>query len=277
MAVIGFSYHLDRPQALELGRRTAEWLEAQGHEAVVVTADGGAQGTATESKFDLVVSLGGDGTMLRTVEAVLGLGAPVLGVNFGRFGYLTAVEPDGLRRAIQRFLAGDFSLDRRMTLEGVVVGRDGEPRRRANALNDFVLARPSGTHTISGEVSISGQRFLSYAADAMIVSTPTGSTGYNLSARGPVISPGLRCLVLTPVAPHMLFDRAVVLPESDEVVIALKGRCPADLIVDGAACGQLHVGERLVCRAGQQDALLVNFGDRKFESVLKSKFHLTDR
>lgn len=227
---------------------------------------------------DLVVSLGGDGTMLRTVGTVLGLGVPVLGVNFGRFGYLSAVEPDGLHHAISRFLKDDYLVERRLTVEAEVLPADGGPHRYlANALNDVVLARPGGTHTIDAEVAISGAKFLSYAADAMIIATPTGSTGYNLSARGPIISPGLRCLVLTPVAPHMLFDRSVVLDQADEVVIKLQGRWPADLIVDGVSCGQLEQHERLVCRASARDALLVNFGDRKFEMVLKSKFHLTDR
>jgi NAD+ kinase len=118
---------------------------------------------------------------------------------------------------------------------------------------------------------------LSYAADSMIVSTATGSTGYNLSARGPIVSPKLRCLVVTPVSPHMLFDRSIVLDPSDEVSFRLQGPWGADLIVDGAACGLVDTGEQIICRVGENDALLVDFGDRKFEKVLKSKFHLADR
>lgn len=286
MASIGFSCHFERRQALDLAHETAEWLIGAGHDAVVLpqgdglvgTGEGGLSPQEALGKLDLMVSLGGDGTMLHTVGLMLEHGVPVMGVNFGRFGYLTAVEPDGLRHAIERFLGGDYSLDRRITLDcGVMARQHDKPRALPSSLNDIVLSRPSGTHTINARVSISGHNFLSYAADAMIISTPTGSTGYNLSARGPIVSPGLRCLVLTPVAPHMLFDRSVVLDQHDEVVIELHGRCPADLIVDGRSCGQLEVGERLVCRAGAQDAMLVNFGDRKFETVLKSKFHLTDR
>jgi NAD+ kinase len=240
----------------------------------------GAQ-TAIIADLDLVVSLGGDGTMLRAVGMALGSGVPVLGVNFGRFGYLTAAEPDGLQHAIERFLDGDYHLDRRMTIDALVIadGPDGDGglRYRASGLNDIVLARPSGKHTINAGLAISGERFLSYAADSMIVSTATGSTGYNLSARGPIVSPKLRCLVVTPVSPHMLFDRSIVLDPTDEVSFRLQGPCGADLIVDGAPCGQVDVGEQLVCRVGQNDALLVDFGDRNFERVLKSKFHLADR
>lgn len=284
MASIAFSCHFERQQALELAKQTSEWLAEAGHDAVLLPEGQGdgerpdRDGDVALAKLDLLVSLGGDGTMLRTVGLVLGLGVPVLGVNFGRFGYLTSVEPEGLRAAIKRFLDGDYSLDRRMTLDVDVVAEPGQPARRsARGLNDVVLARPSGTHTINAAVSISGQDFLSYAADAMILSTPTGSTGYNLSARGPILSPGLRCLVLTPVAAHMLFDHSVVLDPGDEVVLRVGGRCDADLIVDGIPFGQVAVGEALVCRAGANDAMLVNFGDRKFETVLKSKFHLTDR
>jgi NAD+ kinase len=280
MALIAFATHAERQNAVELAKLTAVWLEEKGHEAVLLPELGLSRKNRTQELegVDLLVSLGGDGTMLRTVGLALGTDVPVLGVNLGHFGYLTAVEPDGLRRAIERFLSGDYHLERRMTVEVRVlpVGSD-RPRLSETGLNDIVLARPSGTHTISASVAISGERFLRYAADAIIVSTPTGTTGYNLSARGPIVLPTLRCLVLTPVSPHMLFDRSLVLDSSVTVSMELGGRFDADLIVDGVPCGQLEVGERLVCSGGTRDATLVSFGDRDFETVLKNKFHLTDR
>lgn len=280
MAAIGFASHLERPHAVELAKSTAVWLEEQGHDAVMMSEPGLLREPGPQSLkgLDLLVSLGGDGTMLRTVGMALGTEVPVLGVNFGRFGYLTAVEPDGLRHAIERFLAGDYHLQRRMTVGAQVFANGSrQPRMSGAGLNDIVLARPSGTHTINASVAISGERFLSYAADAIIVSTPTGTTGYNLSARGPIVSPKLRCLVLTPVSPHMLFDRSLVLDSSATVSIELDGEGDADLVVDGVPCGQFELGERLVCTAGAHDAMLVSFGDRDFETVLKNKFHLADR
>ena len=279
MATIGFAPHEERHRAVKIAKATAQWLEGQGHSAVVLPAVAlmKARPEGLE-KLDLLVSLGGDGTMLRTAGMVVGTGVPVLGVNFGRFGYLTAVEPDGLQLALERFLAGDYKLERRTTLDASVVpDASSSPRLSTTGLNDVVLARPSGTHTITTSVAIAGKRFLSYVADSMIVSTATGSTGYNLSARGPIVSAKLRCLVLTPVSPHMLFDRSVVLDSSDEVSLQMEGRFPAELIVDGVPCGQVAVGERVVCRAGANDAVLVNFADRDFETILKSKFHLADR
>ena len=279
MARIGLAPHAARPSVVKVAKATAAWLAEEGHIAVVLPEVGLEQEKPEGvHELDLLVSLGGDGTMLRTVGMVIGTGVPVLGINFGAFGYLTAAEPDGLRQAITRFLSGDYELARRMTVDATIVpGGSDTPRYRATGLNDIVLARPSGMHTIKTSVAIAGERFLSYAADSMIVSTATGSTGYNLSARGPIVSPKLRCLILTPVSPHMLFDRSVALDPSDEVSFQLEGRCGADLIVDGVPCGQVDVGERLVCRAGEDDAILVSFGDRSFESVLKKKFRLADR
>jgi NAD+ kinase len=284
VATIGFAPNSERASAVELAKSTAAWLEDMGHETVLLPdeiplrADGERSPVPGVEDLDLLVSLGGDGTMLRAVGLVLGTDVPVLGVNFGRFGYLAAVEPDGSHRAIERFLVGDYELERRMTIDvQVLVKATKSLRYRSTALNDITIARPSGMHTINANVSIRGQRFLSYAADAMIVATATGSTGYNLSARGPIVSPKLRCLVLTPVAAHMLFDRSLILDSTDEVSFELHGRTGADLIVDGVPCGHLELGERLICAAGAHDALLVTFGGKSFESILKNKFHLTDR
>jgi len=171
--------------------------------------------------------------MLRAVGLALGTGVPVLGANFGRFGYLTAAEPDGLQLAIQRFLDGDYHLERRMTIDAVIVP-DGTaaPRYRASGLNDIVAGPPvrqahdqRRARHLRGTVLELCRRF-----DDRLHAT--GSTGYNLSARGPIVSPKLRCLVVTPVSPHMLFDRSIVLDPSDEVSFRLQGPWGADLIVD---------------------------------------------
>ncbi|HTV12617.1 MAG TPA: NAD(+)/NADH kinase [Acidimicrobiales bacterium] len=279
MARIGLVPHVERSTAVEVAKDTALWLEEAGHRAIVIF-DGSPSGLdkAELGSLDLLVSMGGDGTMLRAVGMVVGADVPVLGVNFGAFGYLSAAEPEGLREAVQRFLSGDYQLTHRMTVDADVLPK-GSTRKRysATGVNDVVLSRPSGTHAIKTRVSISGEGFLTYASDSMIVSTATGSTGYNLSARGPIVSPRLRCLVLTPVSPHMLFDRSLVLDSTDEVLLRVEGQSKAELIVDGVRHGSLEVGEQLACRAGTHDAVLVSFGERSFESVLKTKFHLADR
>jgi NAD+ kinase len=284
MAIIGLVPHGERPEAMALAEKTAGWLEANGHEVRLLTADGdedahwGCPAGQLVPGLDLVVSLGGDGTMLRTVDLVCGSGVPVLGVNVGHLGYLTEVMPDELPEALTRFLAGDYRLEPRMTLEVEVVAASGESEPRSiHALNDAVLQRTPTGHTVRLAVSISGEPFLTYAADSMIVASPTGSTAYNLSAHGPVVSPRARVLVITPVAAHQLFDRSLVLAQGEDVSLEVIDGRQADLIVDGQDLGFLSAGDVLRCRTGQHDALLVSFGNRHFHQILKQKFNLPDR
>lgn len=279
MASVGFVVHAGRPTAARAADRTVAWLEAHGHRGRLLRIDGpdGAfpPPAAGSPPDDLVVSLGGDGTMLRSVGLACAAGTPVLGVNFGTLGYLTVVEPDDIVPALQRFLAGDYTIESRMTLDVSVGSDDGAaPPATHSVLNDVVLARPGGGHTVRVSVALNGAPFLSYAADAVIMTTPTGSTAYNLSARGPIASPRTRVQIITPVAPHSLFDRSLVLDASEEVTIAPVADTVADLVVDGYGVGSVKPGQHVTSRGGAHDAHFVTFGDRPFEAVLKRKFNL---
>ena len=279
MATIGFVVHTQREGARLLAKETSEWLEEQGHRPVILASDTDS-GIPDCRGLDLAVSLGGDGTMLRTVDLVCGGAVPVLGVNLGHLGYLTVVEPSGLRSALSRFLAGDYRVEARMTLDITVTGADGggaPPVVTRSALNDVVLQRTSVGHTMHTEVAVNGIPFLSFASDSLILSTPTGSTAYNLSARGPIVSPHARVSILTPVAPHMLFDRSLVLDADEEVSITVAGDHPADVVVDGWLAATVAPGQTVNCREGRHDALLVTFRERDFHRILKSKFNLKDR
>jgi NAD+ kinase len=280
MAVIGFVPHLHRPRALDLAERTARWLRDAGHDARVFSeVPDGQWATSGEpvAGLDLAVSLGGDGTMLRTVDLVAAAEVPVLGVNVGHLGYLTVVGPEGLEDALTRFLAGSYRLEARMTIEVSVVRDDADiPALAVHALNDAVLQRVTGGHTIRVAVSVAGEPFLTYAADSMILASPTGSTAYNLSARGPIVSPRARVLLLTPVAAHMLFDRTLIFDAGEDLSLeVIDGQ--AELVVDGRSTDVLHLGDVVRCRTGRHDALLVSFGERDFHHLLKQKFGLSDR
>ena len=276
MAVVGLLSHPGRPRALELEERTAVWLERLGHRARRLTAaEGASEGVPSDAGgLDLLVSLGGDGTMLRTVRLAAPAGVPVLGVNLGHLGYLTALEADALEPGLERFLAGDYAIDSRMTLE-VGRRRSGDDRvgDRWIALNDAVVQRPGGGHTIRVGVAVNGRRFVSFAADALIVATPTGSTAYNLSARGPIVSPRARVQILTPVAPHGLFDRSLVVDAGERLEITPEGGRAADLVIDGVPAGPVADGEVVEISAGK-DAHLVTFADRDFAEILTHKFAL---
>lgn len=281
MATVGMVVHTARPRAVELARRAAEWLAERGHQVRVPDRDAHATGLTPwacaeemlADDLDLALSFGGDGTMLRTVDMLAAEDVPVLGVNVGHLGYLTQVEPDELLHALERVLAGNYEIEERMMLAVSVEGAEHPPR---TALNETVIERTASGHTVRLAVEINDRFFTTYAADAMIVATPTGSTAYSLSARGPIVSPTHRALLLTPVAPHMLFDRTLVLDATETIRLeVLTGT--ASLSVDGRSVGRLQVGDAVVCKAGPHSARLVTFGGRDFHQTLKAKFGLADR
>jgi NAD+ kinase len=226
--------------------------------------------------LDFAVSLGGDGTMLRTVDLVASEGVPVLGVNLGQLGYLAEVEPAQLEDALRRALAGEYEISERMLLS-VVVDSDGLASGKWLALNEAVLEKCSSGHLVRLAVSINGKFFTTYAADGVIVATPTGSTAYNFSAQGPIVSPSHRCLILTPVSPHMLFHRSLVLGPEEELDFEVTSQLPVGLVLDGREVGRLSPGDSVTCTQGPRAALLMTLQPRDFHQVLKAKFGLADR
>jgi NAD+ kinase len=284
MATVGFVLHHEREQAAALARDAAGWLRAAGHEVRVPQPDADIAGLgevgcdegALSKGLDLAVSLGGDGTMLRTVDLVAGEGVPIIGVNVGQMGYLTDIEPAGTRAAIERFLTGERTIEERMLLTVTVEHADG---RRAEhlAFNEAVLEKTPMGHTVRLAVEVDDEFFTTYAADGLIVATPTGSTAYAFSARGPIVAPTHRALLLTPVSPHMLFDRTLVLEPSARLRLVVQGHRTATLSVDGRNLRELGDGDSIVCTAADRAARLVTFGDRDFLQILKTKFGLEDR
>lgn len=285
MSRVGLVLHHQREEAAAVTRDVAAWLAAAGHEVELPEADARLAGLedrgVPESWFgqglDLVVSLGGDGTMLRTVSLVAAHDVAVLGVNFGQLGYLTEVEPADLTSALERFFAGGHQLVERMLLEVRLGGGAGADPRTWVALNEAVLERTAAGHTVRLGVELDGRFFTTYAADALIVATPTGSTAYSLSARGPIVDPAHRALLLTPVSPHMLFDRTLVLNPDEWVRLEVQGHRPATLSVDGQPVADLDDGDAIECRASAHSARMVSFGARDFHEILKTKFGLADR
>ena len=283
MSVVGLIVHLGRDQAAVHARDLAQWLIAEGHEVRVPPDDAsdlalGPQVVAA-SQFceglDLVVTLGGDGSILRAVELLAGDEIPILGVNHGRLGYLTEVAPDEAQSAIARALHGRYDIEERMLVrtELMVAGRTSTHL----ALNEAVIERTSEANTVRLAVSIDGEFFTTYAADGLIVASPTGSTAYAFSARGPIIDATHRALLLTPVAPHMPFDRALVLPPATRLRLSIDGHRPAAVSVDGRRLMVIGDGDAIECTAADQTVHLVTFGPRRFQRVLKAKFGLNDR
>jgi NAD+ kinase len=284
LRTVGLVPHRDRPVAHELARRAAAWLAEHGLEVRIPAEDAaaaglpelGVGGDAFPRGLDVAISLGGDGTMLRTVDLVYEAGAAVLGVNVGQMGYLTEVEPGDLDRALARLLGGDFEVDERMVLE-VVVGSHGSAAGRWWALNEAVIEKVRNGRLVRLDVAINGTFFTSYAADGVIIATPTGSTAYSFSARGPIVSPRHRCVLLTPVSPHMLFDRALVLDPDEELRFTVDPARSATFTLDGREMGELAPGDTVTCTAGAKPARIVTLDRRDFHQILKAKFGLEDR
>lgn len=287
MSAVCIVAHHDRGEAGALADRTASWLCQNDHEVWMPPDDAAALGLEhlgdrrELASADLVLSLGGDGTMLRAVRLVNGAAVPLLGVNLGWLGYLTEVEAADLNEALERFLvgpdAGRWHVDERLMLDVRARGADGRPLGTWRALNEAVVEKRESGHTIRLLARIDGEPFTSYAADGMIVSTPTGSTAYSLSARGPIVSPRHRAVLLTPVAPHMLFDRSLVLDPSETIELEVIGHREAELAVDGRRVTGLAEGDVVACLPSTATARFVRFTERRYHQILKLKFGLTDR
>lgn len=276
--------HHERGDAADLARQAVSWLGERGHQAWVIPDDAtelGLGDLVSErpiDRADLVVCLGGDGTMLRAVRLLDGAAVPLLGVNVGVLGYLTEIDPPELSTALERFVAGadvgSWHLDERMMLQVAVAGGATGTWR---ALNEAVVEKHGSGHTVRLLARIAGEPFTSYAADGLIVATPTGSTAYSLSARGPVVSPRHRALLLTPVSPHMLFDRTLVLDPTETVEIEVDGHRLAVLAVDGRVVATLDDGDVVTCRPAMETANFVRLAPHHFHQILKAKFGLADR
>ena len=285
MSVISMMVHPERNESLEVAAALADYLEKSGNDVrideVGASAVGRSElGCSTENfaaDADLAVSIGGDGTMLRTFERVAQAGVPVLGVNVGHLGYLTEFEADEAQTAVDKALRGDLPVEERLMIQSRVQRFDGEIEGTWIGLNEAVVEKKSQGHTVRLEVTIDDSPFATYAGDGLIVSTPTGSTAYNLSARGSIVAPTHWSLQLTPVAPHMLFDRSLVLRPDTEIRISVVGEREANLSVDGRSVAALRDGDVMIATRSEVIARLVTSGSGGFQQVLKQKFGLKDR
>jgi NAD+ kinase len=210
-------------------------------------------------EFNLLIAIGGDGTMLRASHLCAPHGIPVLGINKGRLGFLFQVDDDGWQKTIDRLLAGDFWVENRMMLRAEHF-RAGESLSTWQALNDVVVARGQFLRPIHVKASVDGQYLTTYVADGLIASTATGSTAYAMASGGPILPPELRNILLIPIAPHLSVDRAVVLSEgstvsmtvlSDNSVLSIDGQLPVSLADE----------DQVAVRAGEDTAKFVRFGD----------------
>ncbi len=226
--------------------------------------------------IDLVISLGGDGTLLRTARLVFGRRVPVLGINLGNLGFLTSISRDGIGDGLRTVLAGDYALEERRTLRTEILDDRGRVRASFAALNDVVVHKAGVAQVVRLNLQVGPQDRLeeigSFSGDGVIVSTPTGSTAYSLSAGGPVIVPQLNCFLVTPILPHTLALRPVVVPGDDQITVtALDRRERLVLTVDGQAAGPIHDEESVAIGVGSFRVSLVRLPGHSFFATLRRK------
>jgi NAD+ kinase len=281
---VGVVVHPGRPPAAELAKQLAGWADEHGIELRALASERHCfddevpclEPSEFPTGLDLVVALGGDGTLLRALGLILTAQVPALGVNAGRLGFLAEVEPNGLAAALEAVLAGRYRVDRRTTLAAKVVV-DGQEVAEDLAVNDVVLEKAARERLAAVAVRLGdGGPFARYAADGVMVASPTGSTAYSFSAGGPIVSPRLDALLLTPIAPHMVFNRSLVLHPDEAVRLEVLPDNPVIESVDGRAVRELPPGAVVEVRRGRHDALLVRIEPADFYRLVRTKFRLAD-
>jgi NAD+ kinase len=213
--------------------------------------------------FDLVITLGGDGTVLRAGQLCAPVDIPILPVNMGSFGFLIEVSPPGWKEAIDRLLTGDFWYEDRMMLNATI-WKGEEYQNSLDVLNDVVIARTESLRPVHLQFSLDGQVVTTYVADALVVSTPTGSTAYALAAGGPILPPDLRNILLVPVAPHLSIDRAIVLAEGSTVSVKVLSNHGSVVSGDGQESLPLGKGDRVSVCASKYVTRLIRFQEANY-------------
>jgi NAD+ kinase len=225
-------------------------------------------------KSDFLVSLGGDGTLLSLVRNSYGYHKPVVGINAGTLGFLADVRISEIDTFLDNLLIGEYRIDDRMMIDGYIQTASG--REKFHAYNDVVITRPSISHMVKIDASVDGEWFNTYRGDGLIISTPTGSTAYNLAAGGPVMYPLTQAFILTPIAAHSLTQRPMVLPSNFTIDFS----SPKDTVivmVDGQDDYEMMAGDVLVINGAQIGAKLLHKKERNYFSVLREKLHWGDK
>lgn len=262
----------DKDVNLSLSRKLVDYLVDKGANATLIEGYCGEDSISPEviSNCDCAIVLGGDGTMLRAANCLGENQIPMLGVNLGTLGFLTEIEESNVFNAMDRLLADDYTIENRMMIEGVA------KNQVFHSLNDVVITRAGFSRIIGLNIIVNNQLLETYEADGVIVATPTGSTGYNLSAGGPIVSPKAKAIVVTPISPHSLVTKSVVFDSSDEVTVEIvKKRKTQDteaiVSFDGSNSMELSAGDVIKVKLSSRTVKLIKLADVNFYSVLREK------
>jgi NAD+ kinase len=282
---VGLIAKPDAAEAQRVVRQLVEWLATRGLTVVLeketaALAPSASVTSASKSELpgqvEALIVLGGDGTLLSMARAVGDLGVPILGVNLGVLGFLTATTLEEMLPALEALLAGGLAVEERMMLAARVV-RGGQATGDYIALNDVVITKSAMSRIIDLAVSVDGRHATAYRADGLIISTPTGSTAYNLSAGGPILFPTMDAVVLTPIAPHTLSNRPIVLPGAQRIDVTLRVDQEVMLTMDGQVGVPLRERDVVEVQKARARIRLLRFAQKDFFSVLRTKLKWGER
>jgi len=275
VATVGLIPRLASEAAAELAREMVHWLAEHGHQALVEAEAGvagvpSAQGKDIAARADLLVVLGGDGTLIHAASLCNRCEVPILGVNLGTLGFLTEVPRDRAIPMLEKALRGELPVSRRLMLD-VEVRLRAQVRLTGSVLNDAVVSKNALSRLAKLEVTIDARPATTYEADGLIVATPTGSTAYSLSAAGPIVIPTLDAVLLTPICPHALSQRPVVLPPSS--VVQVRVASPGEMFVtlDGTLGRPLELGEEVWIQQAKHRTIILRNPELDHFSILREK------
>ncbi|HWQ89851.1 MAG TPA: NAD(+)/NADH kinase [Desulfitobacteriaceae bacterium] len=268
MKKVGLWLNSSKEEIQQLTSELTSWLSDRQWEVL-------ADGSEMENQdISFIISLGGDGTLLKAAREAAAMRIPVLGVNLGRLGFLCEIEKDKLFVSLEKVLSGDYLIEERLMLNAVLKSPNKEDKS-VTVLNDVVFSRESDEGIITIKVNLSGEPALSYPADGLIVATPTGSTAYSLSAGGPIVSPNVEAIIITPIATHSLSARPMVVSDHEVIEVVVDQGRTCNVTFDGRGKTTLLSGESAIITKAPLKALLIRLGSRSFSAVIREK--LRDR
>lgn len=278
MKTIGLVVNAEKPRVKEIAENITQWLGERNIQ--VHWADQNCWQVSAEKteyfaehiarQLDCLIVLGGDGTLLHTSRWASPYGIPLFGINFGQLGFLTEIEVAEIFPALQQLLAGNFVIENRMMLQAQVMRQD-TVIDGSIALNDVVISKGAFARLINLETYLNGELIKGFWADGLIIATPTGSTAYSLSAGGPIVPPWLEVMLFTPICPHSLNSRPLVLDPDGEIRVLVKSKNDTMLTLDGQHGVQLQQGDQVLVRRSPIISRMIKLGNRSFFNILQMK------